>query len=68
MKKCIGCVLKICAILLGIAAVTLIIMSYLGIDLFDNDEDEKSDIIDIKPLNQRITKIKRNYTELEPTN
>lgn len=68
MRKCIGCILEICAVLIGIATVTLIVMSYLGvIDLFDNNDEEKDEIIDIKSLNKRITKIKRNYTELEPT-
>lgn len=66
MKKCISGFLTICAVLLGIATVTLIVMSYLGIDLFDNDDEEKDDIPDIKPISRRITKIKRHYTELEP--
>lgn len=66
MNKCIGCILKICAAILGIAVVALIVMSYLGIDPLDNVDDENDDEIDEKPVVRRITKIRRNYTELKP--
>ena len=62
MKKCLNCILRICAVLLGVCVIAFMVLQYLGIDLPGLSE---ADSKVAKAHDKLHTRIKRNYTELK---